>query len=74
MAVIRALSEIFETHDAPKSVISNNGSQFSSFEFKQFISISTIKNSLKKTTNMCDVIDTIFIFSRQLNEILRHFR
>ena len=35
-ALIRALSEVFSTHGLPKLVISDNGPQFSSMEFKYF--------------------------------------
>ena len=48
---ITTLRHMFATHGIPKQLVSDNGSQFTSSEFTEFIKVSGIKHTLLSISN-----------------------
>jgi len=49
MSTIKALMKMFATHGIPEQIVSDNGTQFTSDEFKSFCNANNIKHSLSAT-------------------------
>ncbi|XP_064122695.1 uncharacterized protein K02A2.6-like [Macrobrachium nipponense] len=49
VATIRSLMQIFATHGLPERIVTDNGPQFTSQEFKEFLNVNGIQHTLSAT-------------------------